>query len=129
MTDGYYRFCDECKAKIHLIRGGAGRILCVKCSGGKEDNCTDCQEPTGGVQLGEGFVRCSRCHEYYVESRYRVPYSMEFAALRLTMLLLVERMRGEATKYPNLWPLRKSMIATLREIDNLRTSDSEVHDD
>ena len=129
MTDGYYRFCDECKAKIHLIRGGAGRILCVKCSGGKEDNCTDCQEPTGGVQLGEGFVRCSRCHTYYVEARNYMPYEMDIQALRFNMLSLMQSLRRDSSDFPALFPLHQAMLTTLGEIDILLPPDSEVHDD
>ena len=118
MTDSYYRFCDECKEKVPFIRGGIGRILCYKCSGGKSDYCTDCRKPVGGVQQGEGFVRCSRCHEYYVEMHNGLPHEVEIRALRLNMLSLYQTLlRGRDVSRQDIYDrLLRALLVMLDEL-------------
>ena len=121
MTDSYYRYCDECGVLVPFIRGGAGRILCYKCSGGKEDTCIDCREPVGGVQQGEGFVRCSRCHEYYVEMHNGLPHEVEIRALRLNMLSLYQTLlRGRDVSRQDIYDrLLRALLVMLDELTQL----------
>ena len=128
MADSYYRFCDECKEKVPFIRGGIGRILCYKCSGGKEDTCTDCRERVGGVQQGEGFVRCSRCHSYYVEMHNGLPHEVEIRALRLNMLSVYQRLlTGRDVSNHDMYDtLIQSLLETLDMISLLL--DGTYHD-
>ena len=118
MTDSFYRLCDECHVKIPLIRGGAGRVICINCSNGAEDNCIDCLKPAGGVQYGEGFVRCSRCHSYYCEMRCGLPHEVEIRALRLNMLSLYQTLlRGRSASGQDMYdPLIRSLLAMLDEL-------------